>query len=61
MVVFIFRSFLKDVTLPKGVIFIFTGERSIKQGVFLTTFLTVFLLFLELGTLFVSLGVTVLV
>ena len=36
-------------------------ERAIRQGVFLMKFLTVFLTFLELGTLFLSLGVAILV
>ena len=41
---------------------IFTTKRKIKCGVFLTMFLTGVLTLLELpGTLFVSLGVTVLV
>ena len=57
----IFNPILEDVTLTRGVTFIFTLERAIKLGDFRTMFLTVFLMFLELGTLFVYLGVTVLV
>ena len=58
---FIFSPFLEDVTLPRGVNIIFTMERAIKRGFFPTNFLTVLLAFLELGTLFVSLDVTVLI
>ena len=60
-IIFIFSRFLEDVALPRVVTFIFTMERAIKQGVFLTAFLTVFLALLKLGTIFMSLGVTVLV
>ena len=60
-IVFILSTWFYDLALPSGVAFFFTMDRAINRRVFLMTFLTAFLPFFELGTLFISLGVAVLV
>ena len=47
--------------LPGGVAVFLTMDRAIKQRLFLMTFLIIFVLFFELGALFLPLGVAVLV
>ena len=57
----VFSPCLAYFALPGGVASIFTMEIAIKRRLFLMKFLTIFVLFFELGALFLFLGVAVLV
>ena len=57
----VFRICLEEFALPGGVDFVSTMERAIKRRIFLMIFLTMSVLFFELGALFLPLGVDVLV
>ena len=58
----IFLAFrLEEVALPGGVTGVFTMKRAIQLGMLLLVFLTMLVLYFEIGAIFITLGFNILV